>query len=135
MCQYDAEKSLPFGDESFDCVLARCALFGTGTIRHNPEIRYFLNEKDFVELFAKQLAILQNASKLVKNGGKLIYSTCSLEREENEAVCQSFTAKNNNFYQIKPNASEKFITSENFAKTFPQRDKMDGFFIAAFVRK
>jgi 16S rRNA (cytosine967-C5)-methyltransferase len=72
---------------------------------------------------------------VVKKGGKLIYSTCSLEREENEAVCQSFTAKNNNFYQVKPNTPERFITSENFARTFPQRDKMDGFFIAVFVRK
>ena len=133
--QYDAEKSLPFADESFDCVLLDAPCSGTGTIRHNPEIRYFLNEKDFVELFAKQLAILQNASKVVKKGGKLIYSTCSLEREENEAVCQSFTAKNNNFYQIKPNIPEGFITSENFARTLPQRDKMDGFFIAVFVRK
>ena len=133
--QYDAEKSLPFADESFDCVLLDAPCSGTGTIRHNPEIRYFLNEKDFAGLFAKQLAILQNASKLVKNGGKLIYSTCSLERDENEAVCESFTADNNNFYQIKPDTPERFITSENFARTFPQRDEMDGFFIAVFTRK
>ena len=133
--QYDAEKFLPFADESFDCVLLDAPCSGTGTIRHNPEIRYFLNEKDFVGLSAKQLVILKNASKLIKIGGKLIYSTCSLEREENETVCRAFLAENQNFNLIKPDLPEKFYTSENFARTFPQRDKMDGFFIAVFERK
>ncbi len=87
---YDALKSLPFEDESFDVVLVDAPCSGTGTIRHNPEIRYFLEEKDFAELSAKQLKILENASKMVKSGGRLIYSTCSLERVENEAVCERF---------------------------------------------
>ena len=87
---YDAENSLPFADESFDVVLIDAPCSGTGTIRHNPEIRYFLEPKDFEELSVKQLHILENASKLVKRGGKLIYSTCSLEQEENEAVVKIF---------------------------------------------
>ena len=134
IAQYDAEKSLPFADESFDCVLLDAPCSGTGTIRHNPEIRYFLSEKDFAELSAKQLVILQNASKLVKKGGKLIYSTCSLEIEENEAVCEKFTAQNPDFKLIKPDLPERFITAENFARTFPPRDEMDGFFIAVYER-
>jgi 16S rRNA (cytosine967-C5)-methyltransferase len=133
--QYDAEKSLPFADESFDCVLLDSPCSGTGTIRHNPEIRYFLDEKDFAELSAKQLAILKNASKLVKSGGKLIYSTCSLEIKENEAVCQQFLENNQNYVQTAPNLPERFITAENFARTFPQKDEMDGFFIAVFQKK
>ena len=134
IAQYDAEKSLPFADESFDCVLLDAPCSGTGTIRHNPEIRYFLNEKDFAELSAKQLVILQNASKLVKKGGKLIYSTCSLETEENEAVCQKFLAENRYFNLIKPDLPEGFMTAENFVRTFPPRDEMDGFFIAVYER-
>lgn len=133
--QYDAEKSLPFANESFDVVLLDAPCSGTGTIRHNPEIRYFLTEKDFAELSLKQRAILQNASKLVKHGGRLIYSTCSLETEENELICREFLAENDAFYQIKPNVEESFLTSEGFARTFPQRDKIDGFFIAAFAKK
>lgn len=132
--QYDAEKSLPFADESFDCVLLDAPCSGTGTIRHNPEIRYFLNEKDFAELSAKQLVILENASKLVKKGGKLIYSTCSLETEENENVCRIFQAKNQDFILIKPDLPQRFITTENFARTFPPRGEMDGFFIAVYER-
>jgi 16S rRNA (cytosine967-C5)-methyltransferase len=134
LVQYDAEKSLPFADGSFDCVLLDAPCSGTGTIRHNPEIRYFLNEKDFAALSAKQLVILENASKLVKKGGKLIYSTCSLETEENETVCQRFQAKNQDFILTKPDLPQRFITTESFARTFPPRDEMDGFFIAVYER-
>lgn len=133
--QYDAENALPFADASFDVVLLDAPCSGTGTIRHNPEIRYFLTEKDFAVLQAKQLAILKNASKTVKSGGRLIYSTCSLEREENEAVCRAFLAENDAFFQIEVKVADEFKTAENYARTFPQRDGMDGFFIAAFAKK
>lgn len=132
--QYDAEKVLPFGDESFDVILLDAPCSGTGTIRHNPEIRYFLQEKDFAELSAKQLKILKNASKLIKRGGRIVYSTCSLEKEENEVVCESFLQENEGFKLIKPNLSEDFLTTEDFARTFPQKHKMDGFFIAVFEK-
>ncbi|MEP6787964.1 MAG: 16S rRNA (cytosine(967)-C(5))-methyltransferase RsmB, partial [Acidobacteriota bacterium] len=132
--QYDAERSLPFVDESFDSVLVDAPCSGTGTIRSNPEIRYFLRSEDFSELSKKQLAILMNASKLVKSGGLLIYSTCSIEREENEDVCGKFLAGNTEFESIRPNVSDGFITDNGFARTWPHRDRMDGFFIAAFRR-
>ncbi len=133
--QYDAEKSLPFADESFDVILVDAPCSGTGTIRHNPEIRYFLEEKDFFELSRKQLKILSNASKLVKSGGRIIYSTCSLEREENEAVAFEFLRANEGFEKIAPESDKKFMTDENFARTFPPRDEIDGFFIAVFRKK
>lgn len=132
---YDAEKNLPFAAESFDVVLVDAPCSGSGTIRHNPEIRYFLRPEDFTELSAKQLRILENASKIVKTGGRLIYSTCSLEREENEAVCEIFLAARTNFHKIPPRLPEKFLTDEGFARTFPQNDNTDGFFIAVFEKK
>ncbi len=130
LLQYDAEKSLPFADESFEVILVDAPCSGTGTIRHNPEIRYFLTENDFAELSSKQLKILVNASKLVKRGGRLIYSTCSLEIEENEQVIENFLHENRDFEIVLPNLSAEFLTERGFARTFPQRDKMDGFFIA-----
>ncbi|MDQ3180827.1 MAG: 16S rRNA (cytosine(967)-C(5))-methyltransferase RsmB [Acidobacteriota bacterium] len=133
--QYDAEKSLPFAECSFDVVLIDAPCSGTGTIRHNPEIRYFLTQKDFAELSAKQLKILRNASKVVKSGGRLIYSTCSLEREENEAVCEKFLCETTSFDKVFPQLPERFLTQNGFARTFPDRDKMGGFFIAAFQKK
>ncbi|MDQ3041683.1 MAG: 16S rRNA (cytosine(967)-C(5))-methyltransferase RsmB [Acidobacteriota bacterium] len=133
--RYDAEVNLPFADESFDVVLVDAPCSGTGTIRHNPEIRYFLREDDFAELADKQLRIVQNASKLVSRGGRLIYSTCSLEREENEAVGDKFLSENQEFDKVAPKVSGRFATTEDFARTLPQRDETDGFFIAVFEKK
>jgi len=132
--QYDAERALPFADQAFDTVLVDAPCSGTGTIRHNPEIRYFLQPEDFAELQNKQLRILKNASKLVTRGGTLIYSTCSFEKEENEAVCEAFLRDTADFRLVKPNVPERFLTERGFARTFPQRDGMDGFFVAEFDR-
>lgn len=134
IARYDAEKDLPFADESFDRILVDAPCSGTGTIRHNPEIRYFLEEKDFPALAEKQLRILKNASKILKKNGRLIYSTCSLEREENEQVAERFLAENKEFTKIKSEIGEQFITAENYARTFPPRDETDGFFIAVFEK-
>lgn len=133
--QYDASVDLPFAEASFDTVLVDAPCSGTGTIRHNPEIRYFLDMSDLEELPNTQLAILQNASKLVKPGGTLVYSTCSLELEENEGVCAKFLEHEDAFHTINPRVPEAFLTREGFARTFPDRDGMDGFFIAVFQRK
>lgn len=132
--QYDAEQSIPFADYGFDVVLVDAPCSGTGTIRHNPEIRYFVNPEDFTDLFRKQLSILKNASKLVKVGGRLIYSTCSLEVEENEHVCRDFMAGEDAFTVKRPSVPERFHTADGFARTFPHRDEMDGFFIGEFER-
>ncbi len=132
--RYDAKETMPFAEESFNVILLDAPCSGTGTIRHNPEIRHFLQASDFVELSKKQLNILKNASKLLKQGGRLIYSTCSLEREENETIVEIFLSGENNFRKILPNVSERFLTSEGFARTFPERDDTDGFFVAVFEK-
>lgn len=131
---YDAEKEVPFADQTFDWILVDAPCSGTGTIRHNPEIRYSLNDKDFEELADKQLGILKNASKALKIGGRLIYSTCSLEREENEEVIAKFVALNPNFQKVLPDLPRRFLTEDGFARTFVPRDKTDGFFIAMLKR-
>ena len=131
--QYDAG-NLPFADESFDSVLVDAPCSGTGTIRHNPEIRFHLRETDFGELSKLQTAILTSAARVVKKGGRLIYSTCSLEAEENEVVASNFLEANPEFKQTTENLPEKFLTEKGFANTFPPRDDADGFFIASFHR-
>jgi 16S rRNA (cytosine967-C5)-methyltransferase len=131
--RYDAS-ALPFPDESFDTVLVDAPCSGTGTIAHNPEIRYFLQPDDTEQISRKQLVILRNASKVVRRGGRLIYSTCSLEPEENEAVCREFLNETASFRQVPPDVPHRFLTGDGFARTFPHRDQMDGFFIAAFER-
>jgi len=132
--RYDASVALPFADRSFDCILVDAPCTGTGTIRHNPEIRYFLESSDVGRMQKIQLAILANAAHVIRPGGCLIYSTCSLERDENESVCKQFLSANGNLRIVKPNVPDRFVTADTFARTFPHRDKTDGFFIAAFIK-
>jgi 16S rRNA (cytosine967-C5)-methyltransferase len=131
--RYDAG-NLPFADESFDAVLVDAPCSGTGTIRHNPEIRYHLRETDFAELSELQTAILTSAAQVVKKNGRIVYSTCSLEPEENEAVIDNFLAKNPNFKIIAKNLPARFLTEKGYGRTFPPRDDADGFFIANLHR-
>jgi 16S rRNA (cytosine967-C5)-methyltransferase len=132
--RYDAARSLPFPNDALDTVLVDAPCSGTGTIRHNPEIRYLLGPDDIGELSFKQRRILAEASKAVKKGGLLVYSTCSLEPEEGEAVVERFIVENGGFENVAPQVRERFITDAGFARTWPHRDGMDGFFIAAFRR-
>jgi len=132
--RYDAETALPLADLTFDAVLVDAPCSGTGTICHNPEIRYSLLPTDIEELSSKQRRILTHASKAVKKGGLLVYSTCSLESEEGEGVAEWFLRGDQAFEKITPRVSDRFISGEGFARTWPHRDGMDGFFIAAFRR-
>ena len=132
--QYDAEKGLPFAEGAFDVVLVDAPCSGTGTIRHNPEIRYSLDPSDLPALQAKQLQIVRNASKLVRVGGRLLYSTCSLESEENEQVANCFLTDAPEFEKGAVNVPDRFMSEDGYARTFPSRDDTDGFFIASFVR-
>src|SRR6185437_1693528 len=84
----DGSQSLPFKPDSFDRILVDAPCSGTGTLRHNPEIRWRLSEDDIPRLAAQQGLLLQNVVGVLKPGGRLIYSTCSIEREENEAVVE-----------------------------------------------
>src|SRR6476661_2155108 len=77
--------SLPYGAE-FDRVLADVPCSGTGTLARNPEIRWKLKPEDLLDLQSRQVAILRAAMRHVLPGGRLVYSTCSLEPEENEQV-------------------------------------------------
>lgn len=85
-------RHLPFV-ATFDRVLADVPCSGTGTLSRNPEIKWRLIPKDLVELQVRQLAILRSGLARVGPGGRLIYSTCSLEREENEDVIECAQAE------------------------------------------
>jgi 16S rRNA (cytosine967-C5)-methyltransferase len=81
----DATCALPFSAR-FDRILADVPCSGTGTLGRNPEIKWRLRPADLAALHARQAAILRNALQRLRPGGRLVYSTCSLEREENEDV-------------------------------------------------
>jgi 16S rRNA (cytosine967-C5)-methyltransferase len=115
----DAMKSLPFDNSVFDRILIDAPCSGTGTLRRNPEIRYRISENDIHTLATQQKLFLQNATRVLKPGGQLVYSTCSVEREENEQVIDAFLAANAKFQLTKT------------TRTWPHREGSDGFFIAS----
>ena len=116
----DAVDSLPFATGSFDKVLVDAPCSGTGTLRRNPEIRWRLAPVDIFTLADQQEQILKRALEMVKPGGLIVYSTCSVEREENEEVIDIVADR---FQLLKT------------TRTWPQRDGCDGFFVAVFARR
>ncbi|HEX7334632.1 MAG TPA: 16S rRNA (cytosine(967)-C(5))-methyltransferase RsmB [Pyrinomonadaceae bacterium] len=116
----DATEHLPFKPHSFDKVLVDAPCSGTGTLRRNPEIRWRLSPADFQSLAEQQKQILRNAIEMVKPGGSLIYSTCSVEYDENEQVIQDVLASDHRFRPLKT------------IRTWPHREGSDGFFITVF---
>jgi 16S rRNA (cytosine967-C5)-methyltransferase len=133
---YDAELApLPFAAGAFARVLVDAPCTGTGTLRHNPEIRWRITHAGIAELAARQRRILAHAAQAVAPGGRLVYSTCSVEPEENEEVVASFLEAHPAFELIRPDVPEQLLTNEGTAaRTWPQRDGTDGFFVAAFKR-
>lgn len=118
----DARAALPFRSD-FDRVLVDAPCSGTGTLAHNPEIKWRLKKEHLAELHADQAAILSNALQLLRPGGRLVYSTCSLEREENEDVCNAV---------LSTSGSGRWRV-ERFWRRLPGRERGDGFFAAVIT--
>lgn len=132
---HDAETSLPFIENSFDRVLVDAPCTGTGTLRRNPEIRWRITTLDVSELSTRQQRILGQSAMMVKRGGRLVYSTCSVEREENEEVVVRFLDENADFKQVPLNIPANLIVDGGAARIWPHRDGADGFFITSFERR
>src|SRR5258707_6295823 len=131
----DAAQRLPFVEASFDRVLVDAPCSGTGTLRRHPEIRWRLNPADVVEPSSKQISFLGNSAAVGKPGGRLVYSTCALEREEDEMVVERFAKEHDEFAQVRLAAGNDLQTETGAIRTWPHRDGTDSFFVAAFERR
>ncbi|MBR6408018.1 MAG: 16S rRNA (cytosine(967)-C(5))-methyltransferase RsmB [Clostridia bacterium] len=127
-------------DIQADCVLCDVPCSGLGVIRKKPEIKY-KNPDEFKELSAVQYSILENSSKMVKSGGRLVYSTCTLSRAENEKIVEQFLKSHKDFKLVEPIKNEDILdlcgySQKSIGVTFlPHFLCSDGFYIAAMERK
>jgi 16S rRNA (cytosine967-C5)-methyltransferase len=128
-----------------DRVLVDAPCSGLGTLRRNPDLKWRQSPKAVEELTVKQTSILASAARLVKSGGRLVYATCSVLPEENEAIAQAFSAAHPNFVPLSAadtltelkvaNAASLCTTDGLYLRLWPHIHATDGFFAAVWVAK
>ena len=128
-----------------DRVLVDAPCSGLGTLRRNPDLKWRQSPKAVEELTVKQTSILASAARLVKSGGRLVYATCSVLPEENEAIAQAFSAAHPNFVPLSAadtltelkvaNAGSLCTTDGLYLRLWPHIHATDGFFAAVWVAK
>ena len=127
-----------------DRVLVDAPCSGLGTLRRNPDLKWRQSPKAVAELQAKQQAILASAARLLKPGGRLVYATCSLLSDENEAVAEAFTTAQAGEFTPLPvldvlksarvEAPEPLVEGP-YLRLWPHRHQTDGFFAAVWEKR
>ncbi|HWI82576.1 RsmB/NOP family class I SAM-dependent RNA methyltransferase [Ramlibacter sp.] len=130
-----------------DRVIVDAPCSGLGTLRRNPDLKWRQSPQAVEEMTAKQAAILQSAARLVKPGGRLVYATCSVLPQENEAIAQAFGAAHPEFRpesvgellaQLKVQDAAALCRGgeggQQYLRLWPHRHGTDGFFAAAWTR-
>jgi 16S rRNA (cytosine967-C5)-methyltransferase len=130
-----------------DRVLVDAPCSGLGTLRRNPDLKWRQSMKSVEEMTVKQAAILQGAARLLKPSGRLVYATCSVLPQENEAIADAFTAANSEFTPLDvaevlthlkvADAQNLCSGGENslkYLRLWPHRHGTDGFFAAIWQK-
>ena len=131
-----------------DRVLVDAPCTGMGTLRRNPDLKWRQNLQSVEEMAVKQTAILQSASRLVKSGGRLVYATCSVLPQENEAIASAFSIAHPDFEPLEVGELLTGLkvtdavslchggeSQQLYLRLWPHRHHTDGFFAAVWVKK
>lgn len=131
-----------------DRVLVDAPCTGLGTLRRNPDLKWRQSPQAVEEMAVKQAAILQSASRLLKSGGRLVYATCSVLPQENEAIAEAFSGANPDFEPLVVGAVLSGLkvadaaslchggeSGHLYLRLWPQRHATDGFFAAVWQKK
>ncbi|MGD2195932.1 16S rRNA (cytosine(967)-C(5))-methyltransferase RsmB [Lysinibacillus fusiformis] len=124
--------------ESYDAVLVDAPCSGLGVMRRKPDIKYTKREEDLENLQTIQLALLDAATKVLKIEGKLVYSTCTVDIQENEGTVKAFLATHPEMEAIQLESLPTKLAEKQangMLQVFPQDFGSDGFFVAAFRKK
>jgi len=133
----DARIAPPFRSD-FDLVCADVPCSGLGTLRRNPEIKWRISPGDLNGFQETQNQILASVSTAVRPGGRLLYSTCSTEPEENERVIKEFLETHPDFRLYAPEQPagiERWTGKDMMVRTFPTGRLWDGFFAALLIKQ
>lgn len=142
----DGTQPLPF-ERPFDRILVDVPCSGTGTLARHPEIRWKLREEDLRDLQGRQSGLLRNALEHLAPGGRVVYSTCSLEPEENESVVREVLGAVGDSFRLADARAcvesflqpvvpvDSVLCADGFFRTFPPRHGTDGFFAAVIERE
>lgn len=125
--------------EKADGVVVDVPCSGLGIIRRKPDIKWNKQVTDKSDLINIQKAILDTASKYVKSGGVIVYSTCTIEEDENLGIVKDFLSNNKNFSLIDisnyiPKGLVKDTCKDGYIQTYPNVDGIDGFFVAKMMK-
>jgi len=125
-----------FAVRTADRVLVDAPCSGTGVLRRRADMRWRLRPGDIADLVRTQRALLENAARLVRPGGVIVYSTCTLESEENEEVVEQFLAKHAQFVRedASPFVHHELVDESGYVRTFPHVHDLDGSFAARLRR-
>lgn len=124
-----------FGDAAFDRILVDAPCSGLGVIKRKPDIKYSKQEADFERLQSIQLDLLDEAAAMLKVGGIVVYSTCTVDAEENEGTVRRFLAEHPEMESVPvqlPFTKEQ--NEQHFVQVFPQDFGGDGSFVSAFCK-
>ncbi len=131
-----------FSEETFDRILVDAPCSGLGVIRRKPDLKYQKNEKDIAVLASIQTTILDSVAPLLKKGGTLVYSTCTMDMEENDDVVERFLESHSGFERCTqtldtlPNIiSGQVGNKEGQVQILPHHFGTDGFFIACLRKR
>ncbi|MFV0558574.1 MAG: 16S rRNA (cytosine(967)-C(5))-methyltransferase RsmB [Enterococcus sp.] len=126
-----------FETGQFDRILVDAPCSGLGLMRRKPDIKYNKQATDFERLPKIQLEILNSAAVTLKQGGIMVYSTCTVAYEENQQVVTKFLAQHPEFELIEPLVNETVATliNEKMLTIYPQQFHTDGFFISCLRKK
>lgn len=133
----DGKKSVErFGEEKFDRILVDAPCSGLGVIKRKPDIKYTKKEEDFARLQEIQLELLDQAARLLKTDGIMVYSTCTVDSMENRGTAERFLKDHPEMEKIEVSLPKELgLKNTGFVQVFPQDFGGDGFFISAFRKK
>lgn len=145
--QADASRPLPFpSDLTFNRILVDAPCTGLGILHRNPEVKWRRKPEDALRLKRLQTSLLEKVCSRLKPGGVLVYSTCTMTREENDSVVDAFLSTHKDFkvedlHRIVPKSWNNLVDGKGFLRTYPQmiipreEYRLDGFFAARMKKR